>query len=226
MLLEPKNKANHIAMLNTLFPPVSAATITPTPQLTQQILKSQRDGFFRYINAVDSHGGDVLHPVISQGAPEGHATSWPLVHEALEKHLTLATEVIEECLLVNEPAHLADSGSLHRSKNRKVDSGISFGSSHTDISVSEGVMEKPLPYFPVPTPAKSGGSALERLVCEIRKLGVSAKSKNLKKMKSKAVLNDRPGSQSSFSESSFFEIDEQKRRRLIGEATRRKNSQT
>jgi hypothetical protein len=45
-------------------------------------------------------------------------------------------------------------------------------------------------------------------------------------MKSTTALNSRPGSQQSSAESSFFEIDEQKRRRLLGEATSRKISQS
>ena len=228
MLLEPHNKVNHIAMLNTLFPPVSDATPTPTPQLTHQILRSQRDGFFRYINAVDSHGSDVLLPVIAQGAPEGHINSWPLVYVALDKYLSLVNVVIDECILINEPAHL-ESASPYRHKNRKADSGISFGSSSTDVSVAEGIMDKPLPQFPAPAPvtkAKAQSSALERLMTEIRRLGPSGRSKNLKKMKSTTALaSPRPGSQHSYAESSFFEIDEQKRRRLIGEATIRKTSQ-
>ncbi|KAJ5198812.1 uncharacterized protein N7498_007929 [Penicillium cinerascens] len=208
MMLEPNNKVNHIAMLNTLFPPVTNATVAPTRQLPPRILQAQRDGFFRYINAVEAKGIAILQPVMSQGAPGGQETSWPLVYDSLDKYLVMANEVIDECALVNEPAHLEESSSPHRSKRGKVDSGDP---------------EKPLPQFPVPK--KANGSALERLVTEIRRLGPIAKSKNLRKMKSTTTLGARPGSQHSYAESSFFEIDEKKRRRLIGEATSRKSPQ-
>ncbi|KAJ5266750.1 hypothetical protein N7478_009558 [Penicillium angulare] len=222
MLLEPQGKANHIAMLNTLFPPVTDKTPTPTPQLTLRILKSHRDGFFRYINAVSTHGTGVLDSFISAGAPEGHSSTWPLLYESLEKYLNLAMEMIEECTYVNEPANLENAGP-NRSKTRKADSGISFGSSTTDTSGADS--EKPLPHFPIPSPTQTKATGLERLVGELRRIGFNNKSKNLKKMKSTTALNTRPSSQDSYAESSFFEIDEQKRRRLIGEATKRKTPQ-
>ncbi|KAJ5103765.1 hypothetical protein N7532_004294 [Penicillium argentinense] len=220
LLLEPQNKVNHIAMLNTLYPPVTDATMMPTPQLTRHILKKHRDGFFNYINAVANRGKEALDPVISQGAPEGEETSWPLVHDSLERYLDQANEIIDECLLVTEPSHLAEDGSPHRHKNRKVDSGISFGSSTTDVSIGEDVTEKPLPQFPVPKNNQDKpGSFLERIARE-------RPVQEPQKMKSSTTLNARPGSQQSYAESSFFEIDEQKRRRLIGEATRRKYTQS
>lgn len=224
MMLDPHNRPNNIAMLNTLFPPAQGASAPPTKQLTPTTLLAQRDGFFRYIRKVDAEGPDVLAPIITQHAPEGHETSWPLVHDVLDKFLVQANEMIEETMSVQEPTDLNHAEIFHRSKGRKADSGISFGSTATDESVSEGALEKPLPQFPTPksNQGKAAGSALERLVTELRRLGPSNKSKNLKKMKSLSTLHSRPGSQQSYAESSFFEIDEQKRRRLIGEATIRK----
>lgn len=229
ILLEPKAKVNHIAMLNTLYPPVSESSPTPTPQLTARILNTHRDGFFRYINAVDIKGPQALDPVIQQGAPEGETTSWPVVHEALEKYLVLVNELIDECILINEPAHLEEVSTPSHSKNRKVDSGVSFGSSSTDISVGEGlVVEKPLPQFPLPKNGngKVGGSFLERFAREVRALGPNAKLRNLKKMKSTTSLDSRPDSQLSFADSSYFEINQDKRKRLINEAKFRKTSQS
>lgn len=180
---------------------------------------------------VDSKGTAVLDPVIAQGSQDGHSNSWPGVHAALEKYISLAVDVIDESASVKGPAHMEDATSPYRSKNRKADSGISFGSnpvgSTDEVSITEEVAEKPLPQFPAPkSPTKGQNSALERLVTEIRKLGPSGRSKNLKKMKSTTALASRPGSQQSYAESSFFEIDEQKRRRLVSEATKRKNSQS
>lgn len=224
MMLDPHNRPNNIAMLNTLFPPTVASSPPPTKQLTPTTLLAQRDGFFRYIKKVDAEGPDCLAPLITQHAPEGHETSWPLVHDVLEKFLVLANEMIEETMLAKEPSDLNQNEIFHRNKGRKADSGISFGSA-ADQSVSnapEAEMEKPLPHFPAPkNQGKAAGSALERLVTELRRLGPS-KSKNLKKMKSSSALHMRPGSQQSYAESSFFDIDDQKRRRLISEATSRK----
>ncbi|KAJ5386164.1 hypothetical protein N7509_008705 [Penicillium cosmopolitanum] len=190
-------------------------------------LKTQRDGFFRYINAVAINGKEALDPVIVQGAPEGEATSWGPLHDCLVRYVDHVNELINECLVVTEPSYLSEGGSPHRNKNRKADSGISFGSSGIDASLAEGEAEKPLPYFPIPkaNPAKTG-SFLERIAREVRSLGPNARTKNLKKMKSTTALDSRPGSQQSSAESSFFEIDEQKRRRLLGEATSRKISQS
>ncbi|KAJ5749813.1 hypothetical protein N7533_006841 [Penicillium manginii] len=190
-------------------------------------LKTQRDGFFRYINAVAAHGKEALDPVVVQGAPEGEATSWGPLHDCLVRYVDHVNELIEECQLVNEPSYLSEGGSPHRNKSRKADSGISFGSAGTDASFADGEAEKPLPHFPVPkaSPTKTG-SFLERIAREVRSLGPTARTKNLKKMKSTTALNSRPGSQQSSAESSFFEIDEQKRRRLLGEATSRKISQS
>ncbi|KAJ6166512.1 hypothetical protein N7470_001959 [Penicillium chermesinum] len=238
MMLDPHNRPNNLAMLNTLFPPTAASSPSPTKQLTPTTLLAQRDGFFRYVKKVDAEGPAVLDHLITQHAPEGHATSWPLVHDVLEKFLVAANEMIEETMMIKEPADLNQAETFQRPKTRKADSGISFGSTATNESatnecaanecaanesVTVAALEKPLPQFPVPKPqGKAAGSALERLVTEFRRLGPSNKSKNLKKMKSSSALQSRPGSQHSSAESSFFEIDEQKRRRLIGEATSRK----
>lgn len=223
MMLEPSDKVNHIAMLNTLFPPVTNATVAPMSGLSPRVLRAQRDGFFRYINALETKGTDILEPVISHGAAAGQPNSWPVVYDCLDKYLVLANEVIDECSMIQDPAHLGESSSPHRPKRGKIDSGISLGSNKSETSLVEDGAEKPLPQFPIPN--KANGSALERLAAEIRRLGPIAKSKNLRKMKSTTTLGVRPGSQHSYAESSFFEIDEQKRRRLIGEATSRKNSQ-
>ncbi|KAJ5132336.1 hypothetical protein N7448_006494 [Penicillium atrosanguineum] len=211
MLLEPTRKANHMALLN----------------LTVRILQSHRDGYFRILNSVHTKGTSVLDPVIQQGAANGHATNWPLICDTLHKYLNLVNNVIDECMLVNEPASLEEDKSLGRSRGRKFDSGVSFGSSRT-TSIGEGTMsEKELPQFPIPQNinAKNGGSILERLAREVRALGDKSKSRNLRKMKSTTTLNARPSSQQSH-ESSFFEIDDDKRKRLIFEANYRKNSQS
>lgn len=214
-------------MLNTLYPPLSESSPTPTLQLTPRILNTHRDGFFRYINAVEMKGARALDPVMKQGAPKGETTSWPVVYHALDKYLLLVNELIDECTLVTEPDHLDETKTPGRGKSRKVDSGVSFGSSTTDVSMGEGqATEKPLPQFPLPQTnnGRSSNSILERFAREIKALGPSAKIRNMRKMKSTTTLGSRPGSGHSSAESSFFEIDEGKRERLAREANFRKQS--
>ena len=222
MMLEPNDKVNHIAMLNTLFPPVTNSTVAPTRGLPPQILQAQRDGFFRYINALETKGTGILTSVMMQGAPAGHPNSWPLVYDSLDKYLTLVNEVIDECAVVDDPAHLGEPSSPRHPKRGKIDSGISIGSNNSEVSLAKDDADKTPSQFPIPQ--KTNGSALERLAAEIRRLGPKAKSKNLRKMKSTTTLGVRPGSQNSYTDGSFFELDDQKRR-IIDEATNRKNSQ-
>ncbi|GIJ82886.1 hypothetical protein Asppvi_001401 [Aspergillus pseudoviridinutans] len=236
MLLAPFNKANCIAMLNTLFPPVTEATVTPTSQLTPQILKSQRDGFFRYISAFETNGRQILDKVITQGAPEGEANGWPLVREALDKYLRTANEIIDECALVNGPSSFEEGQdpAPRGHKSRKVDSGISFGStdklpppSIRSGNSNEDILDKPLPPPPEKqSHFKAGGSALDRLARELRKLGDVGKAKSLKKMRSTSALSIRPENLPSHApdEESYFDADELKRRHLIWEATTRKRT--
>ncbi|KAL4881028.1 hypothetical protein BJY04DRAFT_64156 [Aspergillus karnatakaensis] len=225
MLMEPMNKANCIAMLNTLFPPVTDSTSSPTSQLTPEILKRQRDGFFRYISAIETNGKQILNQVIAQGAPEGESTGWPLVRDALDKYLRTANEIIDECAMVLSPASFDEGvdSTTRGHKGRKADSGISFGSlgelptpSIASNNSSEDISEKPLPPSPRGAQNKMGGSTLERLARELRKLGDGGKAKGLRKMKSTNTLNDREAlSRASTREESFFELDEQKRKRLL-----------
>lgn len=222
--MEPLNKANCIAMLNTLFPPVTEATITPTSHITPQILKSQRDGFFRYISSVENNGKEILDQVIAQGAPQGESTGWPLVRDALDKYLRTANEIIDECATINSPASLDEGldSTTRGHKGRKADSGISFGSilgehpapSFTSTNSSEETSDKPSPPSPRgPNSNKMGGSTLERLARELRKLGDGGKSKGLRKVKSTNTIG-RTDTMSPSNEESFFELDEQKRKRL------------
>lgn len=229
LLSEPYNKFNCVVLLNTLFPPVTAATIPPTTHLTVQVLKSVRDGFWRTINSVETNGKQILERQMMQGAREGEANNWPVVRESLDKYLRLVNEIIDECAMVCGPASLGEhEDATHRShKGRKVDSGISFGSAEKLPSSSgsgsahatEDLMDKPLP--PSPT-GRKGGSTLERLARELRKLGDSGRTKNLKKMKSTATLDTRSGAASPIPpEVSAFDMDDQKHRRFWESTSRR-----
>ncbi|KAL4799748.1 hypothetical protein BDV19DRAFT_236186 [Aspergillus venezuelensis] len=221
MLMEPMHKANCIAMLNTLFPPVTEATVTPTSHLTPQILKSQRDGFFRYITSIETNGKHILDKVIAQGAPPGESTGWPLVRDALDKYLRTANEIIDECQSIVSRGTLDEEvDSTRTPKSRKADSGISFGSilgesnTNTPSVTSHNSFEDSERPFSPSSSRKVGGSTLERLARELRKLGDGGKGKGLRKMKSTNTLGSRTNTISSTNEESFFELDETKRSRL------------
>ena len=203
MSLRPFNKQNCLAMLNTLYPPLlnSAQFVAPTKQLTQQILSEQRKAFFRYIQGVERSGIQVLKTVMTQHARNGEETGWPKVREDLENYLRMATAVIDECLETTGRSSSPRSAdfSIYESDEaahkRKVDSGISFGStsgfisnrssgqSHvTRPSTSSSVSshsrhtsrDKQLPPAPEDEDTitlKPAGSALERIARELRKIG-------------------------------------------------------
>ncbi|KAJ5492578.1 hypothetical protein N7539_001324 [Penicillium diatomitis] len=219
ILLEPHNKHNHIALLNTLYPPVSAGAVTPTPQLTYQLLKSHRDTFFRLINKVSTRGTESVQHLVQQSEVEQDTNSWSTVYSVLDKFLTQTTELIDE----GHP------------RTRKVDSGCSFGAAvpegmgSTESVAEDAGGEKPLPQFPVLSDkdvASGKGSMLERLSRELRSLGPAAKLRSLRKMKSTAALTRPSSQQSSNYSSSIFEVSEEKRDRLIRDAYTRKNSQS
>ena len=223
MLLEPFSKGGCIAMLNTLFPPVTETTAPPAAHLTHHILRSHRDGFFRYIRGVETNGKDILQQLRAQGAPEGSEDGWAPVRDVLDRYLRLANEIIDECASVTDHSSLGEEPSSSRSKSRKVDSGVSFCSTERLPAPSADEideMDKPLP----PSPTKKGGSTLERLAREIRRLGLGdGKTKSLKKMKSTSALTTR-GEPGQADYASFFDIDEQKRKRLIWEAKNRRHT--
>jgi hypothetical protein len=134
--LKPFNKANCIAMLNTLYPPVgvhSQQFVQPTAQLTRKILSGQRDGFFQYIGAVERNGPGVLAKLMDQTRKPGDATGWTSFRETVDNYLRMANSVIEECFDITgqSPSPSAASFSspdLEEEGRRKVDSAISFGS--------------------------------------------------------------------------------------------------
>lgn len=184
MRLEPFSKANSIAMLNTLYPPTTA--IPPTRQLTGQILDSQRNAFFRYVQAVEKNGKTVLKNLELQGQRKEDANGWVSVREAVDKYLRTSNGVIEECLQVTGPDYFNPDNEEYRHSNRRADSGISFATGDrpsTSGSVSgrsnASAKDKPLPASPPrtvppatsapPTPKKRG-TTLEKIAREFRNL--------------------------------------------------------
>lgn len=170
-------------------------SVQPTHQLTPAILSQQRNGFFRYITAVEKNGTGVLKCLINQGQRPGDDSGWPLVRETMDKYLRMANGIIDECFEITGKDSVQSSFSssfsgaeVEDEKRRKVDSGISFTSSsnrgsinshHTRPSTSSSSInahsrdqsnEKPLPPHPHETIHKPAGSTLERIAREIRKI--------------------------------------------------------
>lgn len=180
--LLPFNKHNCVAMLNTLYPPALATQ--PTSQLTRQVLKNQRDMYFKYITCVERSGTCVLRNLILQGKAEGDDNAWPSIVRLMEHYLQVATSMINECLEINDIADIAppqrpakEQGQSRR--KGKADSGISFttsdrrpstrGSSFTsaaDLSNSDNESIRPK------TPGFSrSGTALEKLARGLMAIG-------------------------------------------------------
>jgi hypothetical protein len=195
MRLSPFNKANCVAMLNTLYPPALAHP--PTPQLTATILGSQRAAFFRYVQAVERNGKAVLRNLENQSRRPQDQNGWPVVREIVDKYLRAANAIIEECLAVQGPDDLdvARAG-------KRADSGVGFASADRTPPVgrrpsapprpstshhgSHRSVDKPLPAQPGPPPPaaacpstpKKSGSTLERIARELRR--IKAKSADSK----------------------------------------------
>lgn len=217
--LLPFNKHNCVAMLNTVYPPVVSSQ--PTSSLTPEVLKGQRDGFFKYIISVEKHGPRMLSNLMQQGKAAGEDNGWLAVTRTLGKYLLLANSVINECadiLGVQDvsPRKHRDSGG---SRPRKTDSGVSFQSTDrpsTRASSNADQTPPPPPPEPVrpkaPTGSKSS-TALERLARGLRTIGRSRadvtemtrdewppaspppaeKSRGLRKMRSMGSIETRKG---------------------------------
>lgn len=125
--LQPFHKHNCVAMLNTLYPPAAIAEQTPpTTLLTPAVLQTQRDGFFKYIQAVETNGPRMLTNLLQQGKGPLDVNGWEAVVRNLSMYLQVANSMINECMQVANDAYAADSprNSQH---TRKADSGASFG---------------------------------------------------------------------------------------------------
>lgn len=186
MSLVPYNKSNCIAMLNTLYPPMgitSSQFVQPTAQLTAPILSEQRNGFFRYITAVERKGPAVLSSLMQQHKRSSEdENGWPSLRDSLDSYLRMANSIIDECNEVTgkySPTSASFSSiEFDEEHRRKIDSGISFGSGQTSNrssaqshatrpSTSSSLSthsrrvskDKQLPEKPLPTPMEEESSA-------------------------------------------------------------------
>jgi hypothetical protein len=143
----PFNKASCLALLNTLYPPTTIPTaqfVQPTAQLTPKILSQQRNGFWRYIGAVEKSGPSILAALMDQHKRPGDATGWTGLHETLDKYLQNASSIIDECYEIGSRDNVTATSPTVASfssadmdidgNRRKIDSAVSFASTASSSS--------------------------------------------------------------------------------------------
>ncbi|EME42236.1 hypothetical protein DOTSEDRAFT_73155 [Dothistroma septosporum NZE10] len=224
--LSPFNKHNCVAMLNTLYPPMGMPA-QPTTKLTPAVLKSQRDGFFKYVQAVEKSGARILNNLMAQGKDEkyGDRYGWAAVVRTLSMYLQLANSIINDCLVIVDIQDVSPQKKRESNQSRhtrKADSGISFTSIKDDRRPSTRGTYSEMPVSPTEStrPKTPGGvrsgTALEKLARGLKGIGRSRtdvtemirdestpalptadRPKMLRKMRSLGSLGDRKGSLSS-----------------------------
>lgn len=244
--LLPFHKHNCVAMLNTLYPPV--VSVQPTSKLTPPTLKKQRDGFFKYIQAVERSGPAVLSNLMRQGAAPGDENGWAAVTRTLGMYLHLANSIINECLEIANVDYFSPPRSKSSRHDRsKVDSGVSLppsekrpstaNSSNSDRAAAAAEIQRPK------TPSAFGGSTLEKIARGLKTMGLSRtdatemlpqeapaaktspqKSRALRKMRSLGNIGERKSSASPASSldraAPAFDVDEMRRQRMRFEAAK------
>jgi len=216
-------------MLNTLYPPFASAP--GNVKITEDNLKKQRDGFFKYISAVDKSGPRVLANVINQGMAEGDSNGWAPIVRQLQMYLQLVNSMINECCNIHD---LEDLEPIKYVKNgrSKTDSGVSisgFSMRPTTAVRTASPDEQQRPK----TPSGGRGTALEKLARGLKTIGrsrtdvteISPKEemftspqkqhKSLRKMRS---MGDRSLRSAHGRDSPAFDVEEMRRQRLAYEA--------
>jgi len=177
MSLLPFNKQNCIAMLNTLYPPVTSTQ--PTSRLTPAVLTAQRDAFFKYVLSVEKQGSRILSRLMQQGRADGEETGWPAVTRTLGMYLQVATSMISECSDVSDledvsPRKKRESGGSRTT--RKADSGVSFTNSDRPLTRTSSHAEPTSPTEmsrPKTPSAGRSGTTLEKLARGLKTIGRS-----------------------------------------------------
>jgi hypothetical protein len=185
MLLQPFNKTNCLAMLNTLYPPNHNSQ--PTVHISVNTMLEHRTLFFKYIRGVEGVGIRILEPLMQQGrrSERGDTNGWPTIYETLDRYLKTCHAVIDECS--NISLEILDPQSspteVSKRKPRKVDSGVSFSESDRPLSGSSDKKDKARSVNTeqnLPALMKSG-STLEKIAREIRKMREKKKSEAMER---------------------------------------------
>jgi hypothetical protein len=179
MSVEPFNRFNCQAMLNTLYPPPHPGRPQPIKDLSPEKYNAQREGFFNYITAVGKRGVLVLNNLKEQGALQGDETGWPATQISLDKFLATAKKIIDDCMEATSVEHFDPPAPVVQEtpsrKGKKTDSGVSFGSNRPP-STSNG-KDQPLSTSPAITQTSShkslgGWGKLQR---ELKRLRVKTR---------------------------------------------------
>lgn len=217
-------------MLNTLYPPFAA--VPATVKITPDNLQKQRDGFFKYISAVDKSGPRVLSNVINQGRGEGDINGWAPIVRQLQMYLQLANSMINECCNIHECEDL-EPFKLGRTGRSKADSGVSLSGSDMR-SFAASTPASPDEYQRPKTPSSRPGTALEKLARGLKTIGRSrtdvteispregmfptSPPKPLKTLRKMRSMGDRSLRSAQDCESPAFDANEMRRQRLAYEA--------
>ncbi|KAL2063978.1 hypothetical protein VTL71DRAFT_4472 [Oculimacula yallundae] len=111
------NKADALAMLNTLFPP--ALPDLPNAKINPKVLYQQRAIFYRYTIDVGENGPGVMNDFKKHLSQPDNRHRWPSVRGTLERYTTLAEEMITEAREATEMIEQDDSEPLSSSKLTK-----------------------------------------------------------------------------------------------------------
>lgn len=137
--------------------------------MTPAILKSQRDGFLRYIRGFEDGGPAILVNLMNQGRCANHENGWRAVSETLDIYLKVAKSIIDECAEINERDYFVHTNFRKRTAHE----ALHF--THGDrLSTSVAMVSKPSTPLsttvvaPALTPRST--SRLETLARELTKL--------------------------------------------------------
>ncbi|KAF2147421.1 uncharacterized protein K452DRAFT_293845 [Aplosporella prunicola CBS 121167] len=166
--MQPFDKHNCLAMLNTLWPPIPTSIPEGIPPA---VVQSQRKDFFKAINSIPGRGTVELQRLITQDAKEGEPDGWPETARMMDIYIEKVDEIIEFSekmrntadvdLHVAPPSASLNGYAINREpvlaplydlsapdtckeeytvsrKGRKVDSGISFGSAFSKRPSTSG----------------------------------------------------------------------------------------
>ena len=156
MRLTPFSKHNCISMLNILYPPTYGDL--PTSQLTQNTLNAQRNAYFRYIQAVEKSGKDVLINLEQASRRSGEANGWSVVRDIVDVYLVKTSSYIEECRTVKNAKEF-----VIVNKEKRTDSGVSLSSTASNFSNQDRKPQVVLRTTPVIRPSTSAGRPITPL---------------------------------------------------------------
>ena len=253
MKSRPFNRVNCIAMLNTLFPPVT--TKAPTPYLNDRTLRAHRGRFLELIRAFEGKGEMVLDKEVKRDMRPGEITGWPVTYEHIANYLQITNDIITASFDICHGFGLEEQIYGRMYNGRKIDSGVSFGSSDrpltSDSNGSSGSFgsgsysgsytsgkSKQLPPIPPEKKPRGAYSTLERIAKEIKRMKsrpnideivkepAPARPSVIKRVKSAGLLRRgrEKKSDEGDNDDSAFDVEHFRQKRLEWEAQQAKRT--